>query len=70
MALSNELSSEIAAALLSAANRSPRELKDLQEVVFKVHTVLMQMNEAERRGRKSIAGRERNNSAAAATRRA
>jgi hypothetical protein len=65
MSLSNELSSEIAAALLSAANKSPRELKDLQEMVVKVHTVLTQMNEAERRGRKSITRGERNNTATA-----
>jgi len=44
MALSNELSSEIAAALLSTTDKSPRELKDLQEVVFKIHSTLTKMD--------------------------
>jgi hypothetical protein len=44
MSLSNELSSEIAEALLSSTNRTPHELKDLQEVVFRIHTVLRQMD--------------------------
>ena len=45
MALSNELSSEIAAALLSNTSKSPRELKDLQEVVFRIHSVLRQLDD-------------------------
>jgi len=45
MALSNELSSEIAAALLSSSNRSPSELKDLQEVVFRIHSMLQQLDD-------------------------
>jgi hypothetical protein len=44
MSLSNELSSEIAEALLSSTNKTPHELKDLQEVVFRIHTVLRQMD--------------------------
>jgi hypothetical protein len=66
MALSNELSSEIAAALLSSTNRSPHELKDLQEVVFRIHTVLSQMNEAQQSGRKRRPVSEQNSSTAAA----
>jgi hypothetical protein len=66
MALSNELSSEIAAALLSPPNRSPRELKDLQEVVFRIHSVLSQMNEAQQSRHNSGAGSEQENSTASA----
>ena len=67
MALSNELSSEIAAALLSpSGNKSPRELKDLQEVVFRIHSVLSQMNEAQQSRRKSGASSEQNTSASTA----
>jgi hypothetical protein len=51
MAVSNELSSEIAAALLANTNRSSRELKDLQEVIFRVHTILRQMDEQARADR-------------------
>ncbi|MBC8030686.1 MAG: hypothetical protein H7Z16_11290 [Pyrinomonadaceae bacterium] len=40
MAISHELSSEIATALFSAKERSPRELKDLKEVIFKIHSTL------------------------------
>jgi hypothetical protein len=65
MALSNELSSEIAVALLSATKKTPRELKDLQEVVFRVHNVLNQMDEAQRSARKGAGGSEQNSSSAA-----
>lgn len=43
MAISHELSSEIATALLAAKERSPRELNDLKEVVFKIHSTLEQL---------------------------
>jgi hypothetical protein len=66
MALSNELSSEIAVALLSTAKKSPSELKDLQEVVFRVHTVLNEMNEAERTVRQTDGSEENSSSGAAA----
>ena len=51
MALSNELSSEIAAAILVTSNKSTRELKDLEEVVFRVHFALCQMDHKARLGR-------------------
>ncbi len=54
MALSNELSSEIAAALLSSSNRSPSELKDLQEVVFRIHSMLQQLDDQGHSSRQKI----------------
>jgi hypothetical protein len=54
MSLSNELSSEIAEALLSPKNRSQRELKDLQEVVFRIHSVLRQMDAEARLSRQKV----------------
>jgi predicted transcriptional regulator len=47
MAISNELSSEIAAALL-ADKKSPQELKQLKDVVLKVHSALQKMSADER----------------------
>ena len=43
MAISNELSSEIAAALFASKERSPRELKDLRDMLFKVHSTLEEL---------------------------
>jgi hypothetical protein len=43
MAISHELSSEIAAALLAAKNRSPRELQDLKEVLLIIHSTLQRL---------------------------
>jgi hypothetical protein len=40
MAISHELSSEIAAALLATKQRSNSELADLKEIVFKIHSAL------------------------------
>ena len=45
--LSNELSSEIAAAVL-AAHKSPQELKQLKDVILEVHIVLQKMSEEAR----------------------
>jgi len=45
--ISNELSSEIAAAVL-AAQKSPQELKQLKDVILQVHVVLQQMSEEAR----------------------
>lgn len=43
MAISNELSSEIAAALL-AEKKTPQELKQLKDVILRVHTELQKMS--------------------------
>lgn len=47
MAISNELSSEIAAALL-AEKKSPQELKRLQDVILEVHSTLQKLSAEER----------------------
>lgn len=47
MAISNELSSEIAAALL-AEKKSPQELKRLKDVILKVHSTLQKLSADER----------------------
>ena len=44
MAISNELSSDIAAAIL-AANKTPEELNQLKEVILRVHSELQKMSE-------------------------
>ena len=43
MAISHELSGEIATALFAAKERSPRELSDLKEMVFAIHATLEQL---------------------------
>jgi hypothetical protein len=45
MALSHELSSEIAAALFAAKARSPRELDDLKEILLMVHSTLQRLSD-------------------------
>ena len=47
MAISNELSSDIAAALL-AENKSPQELRRIKDVILKVHSELQKMSADER----------------------
>jgi len=44
MAISNELSSDIAIAILEK-NRSPQELKQLKEIILQVHSELQKMSE-------------------------
>ena len=44
MTISNELSSEIAAALLTIDDRSADELSNLRDIVLQVHWTLQQMN--------------------------
>ena len=51
MAISHELSSEIATALLAAKERSPRELKDLKEMVLMIHSTLQRLTEDARMAR-------------------
>ena len=53
MALANELSSEIAAAILSTGENSPAELENLKLIVEEVHTTLEQMEDRERQARKT-----------------
>lgn len=51
MAIAHELSSEIAAALLTGRERAPGELNHLKETVFRVHTTLQQLTAESRRNR-------------------
>lgn len=50
MAISNELSSEIAAAIL-VEKKTPQELDELKDVILRVHTTLQQMSEEARETR-------------------
>lgn len=43
MAISNELSSEIAAAIL-AEKKTPQELRQLKDVILRVHSALQEMS--------------------------
>ena len=47
MAISNELSSDIAAAIL-ANKKSPEELEQLKEIILQVHSTLQEMSEETR----------------------
>lgn len=47
MAISNELSSDVAVALL-AEKKSPQELKKLKDIILEVHTALQKMSEETR----------------------
>jgi hypothetical protein len=51
MAISNELSSDIANAILLSKERTPTELVKLKKVIFEVHTTLQQLTEASREHR-------------------
>ncbi len=49
MAISNELSGDIATAILVATkDKTQRELTDLKHVILEVHSALQQMTETER----------------------
>jgi predicted DNA-binding helix-hairpin-helix protein len=47
MAISNELSSDVAVALL-ANEKSPQELKKLKDIILEVHSTLQEMSEETR----------------------
>jgi hypothetical protein len=49
MTVANELSSDIASAILTAKERFPQQLNELKEIVLKVHFTLQEMAEKERR---------------------
>ena len=52
MAISHELSGEIATALFAAKERSPRELNDLKEMVFAIHATLERLGHDSRSDRR------------------
>jgi len=59
MAISNELSSDIAVALIAANAKKPDQLHQLKEILIKVHSTLQQMTEQSRIARRfSLAGAE------------
>ena len=61
MAISNELSSEIAAAILSE-KKNPQELNQLKDVILRVHTALQKMSEDARARRFKTRSRSATNS--------
>ena len=44
MSIQNELSSDIAVALLTDKNKRPEELNELKELVFRIHELLQDSN--------------------------
>ena len=51
MAISNELSSDVAVAIL-AKQKSPQELKQLKDIILQVHSALQKMSEETRADRR------------------
>jgi hypothetical protein len=51
MSIQNELSSDIAVALLTGKDRDPQRLNDLKQVVLKVHSILQEASKDLRRKR-------------------
>jgi hypothetical protein len=51
MSIQNELSSDIAVALLTGKGRDPQKLDDLKQVVLKVHSILQEASKDLRRKR-------------------
>jgi hypothetical protein len=60
MALSHELSSEIATALLTGKDRSPRELEELKETLLLVHFTLQTLSDEARAKRSKSPIAEKN----------
>lgn len=56
MAISNELSSEIATALLLAKDRSDQEINDLKNILLEVHTTLQDMTKRYQLERQVLTG--------------
>jgi hypothetical protein len=44
MSIANELSGDVASAILSTENHTPEQLNDLMETVLKVHIVLQHLD--------------------------
>ena len=51
MSLSNEISGEVATAILVGKDKSPQELTRLKEIVFSVQATLQQLERIDRTGR-------------------
>ncbi len=61
MAISNELSSEIATALFAEKERSPEEMDALKKILFEVHSTLQSLSDTADRKRRETS-RARNGS--------
>lgn len=44
MSIANELSGDIAVAILAAKNYAPEKLNDLKEIILKVHSILQDLD--------------------------
>ncbi len=57
MSIQNELSSDVAVALLAGKDRDPQKLDDLKKVVLKVHSILQEAskNVSSKRVRAAVA---------------
>lgn len=51
MSIQNELSSDIAVALLTCKDRDPQKLADLKQIVLKIHSILQETSKDLRRKR-------------------
>jgi hypothetical protein len=62
LAISNELSSDIAAAILATKDKHAGELNDLKEMILKVHSTLQQLSAKPRSDRtfSQAAGKSQN----------
>ena len=60
MSISNELSGEIAVALIAAKDKYRGEPKDFKELIFKVHSTLQQLTEDSRTKRAVSQARSEN----------
>lgn len=54
MAISNELSSDIAAAILAAREKHPDNVEELKRIVFQVHSTLQQLTDETRRRHRAL----------------
>jgi hypothetical protein len=51
MTIANELSSDIALALVAAQDKQPEKLNDIKEILLEVHSTLQRLTEQSRRAR-------------------
>ena len=69
MSIQNELSSDIAVALLTRRNTDPKKLNDLKEMVLRIHLMLQESVESESKRMQrlsKLAAEPRNSQAGAA----
>jgi hypothetical protein len=49
MSIQNELSSEIAVALITREGQNPERLREMKELILRVHSTLRRINESEQK---------------------